>query len=150
MCLSVCVFHSITRKSCGRSLPFFCGCGLWHLFGPPPAALRYVMYLQFYVWRHNFIQWDLWAWRAVLARRRQWMWPMAGCCSTYTRCTAAGYFVGCACDVARGHRATSAIYDCLVIISGTTGIIFYRLLNTVKQLACCAVLVALEGLVMKF
>jgi len=85
MCLSVCLFTRITWKQCGHTSPnSLCMLPLaW--FGPLLMALRYVMYFQFYGWRHVFIPLDLWVdehhgvmWLASTSGR----WPGVGRCST--------------------------------------------------------------------
>ena len=52
LCVSVCLFTSISLEPPDRSSRNLLCRSLWPWLGPPPAALRYVMYFRFYGWCH--------------------------------------------------------------------------------------------------
>ena len=57
MRLSVCLSASMSLELLDRSARnSVCG-SPWPWLGPPPAALRYVMYFRLYEWRHVWPQW---------------------------------------------------------------------------------------------
>jgi len=60
-CLFVCLSARVTRRTARPNFTYFYACCLWPCLGPPPKALRYVMYFRFYGWRYVSIPCDQWA-----------------------------------------------------------------------------------------
>ena len=54
VCLCVCLSASISLEPLDHIHEILCAAPLWPWLGPPPAALRHVLYFRFYGWRFTF------------------------------------------------------------------------------------------------